>query len=264
MSNKSNNTPLFDQPQGRANQPTLDVKECRACKIIKPLSDFTKHRNMADGHLNQCKECLVEARKHLLRNPSTERRHKNLDGKTFGKLTVKSRYFGDEPIKFCRTRIWWLCHCGYRGKDVIMRTESIARPNVRSCGCTRFENGSVANKWSGFGEISGSQWGNIANGAKHRRLQFEITIEYAWELFLAQGRRCSLSGIELVFSPNRAQLSSSTASLDRIDPKAGYIIGNVQWVHKDINKMKNKLGEAYFIAMCGRVWNHAQSKPSSK
>ena len=41
-----------------------------------------------------------------------------------------------------------------------------------------------------------------------------------------------------------------TASLDRIDSNKGYTIDNVQWVHKDINKMKMDLEEDVFIDNC--------------
>jgi len=47
-----------------------------------------------------------------------------------------------------------------------------------------------------------------------------------------------------------------TASLDRIDNNKGYIKGNVQWVLKDINKMKNIHTQDYFIELCKLVWEY--------
>jgi hypothetical protein len=50
--------------------------------------------------------------------------------------------------------------------------------------------------------------------------------------------------------------SAHTASLDRIDSNKDYVEGNIQWVHKHLNLMKNILSQEYFINLCNKVSNN--------
>ena len=48
--------------------------------------------------------------------------------------------------------------------------------------------------------------------------------------------------------------------LDRIDSKLGYIKGNVQWLHRDVNKIKSNLPEDYLFNLCGKIYLNLISK----
>lgn len=76
-------------------------------------------------------------------------------------------------------------------------------------------------------------------------------------MFLQQNRKCALSGIDIDFKKgNDVKRGLQTASLDRIDSSKGYIVGNVQWVHKDINFMKGTLSNNQFLELCNLVSKH--------
>lgn len=108
--------------------------------------------------------------------------------------------------------------------------------------------------WKGFGELSSDLYTTIKLNAKDRNLDFDLDIEYLWNLFLEQDRKCSLSGLDIHLNSKCVEKKFKTATLDRIDSNIGYIKGNVQWLHRDINKMKNNFPEKYFIKLCELIY----------
>jgi len=103
-----------------------------------------------------------------------------------------------------------------------------------------------------------SYFNRVINGLETRsvgNLEFNITPEYLQELYEANPY-CALSGLDLTII-NSLKNKEQYMSLDRIDSTKGYIIGNVQWVHKDINMMKGSLTDEYFIKMCELVSSHS-------
>lgn len=176
----------------------------------------------------------------------------DLTGKTFEYWTVLrlGTYQGTHK------RWWCKCQCGTETE--VLQT-SLVRGASKSCGCRKHSIGKENPHWSGYEDLTGSQWSLIKNNAKHRGIEVKISMKEAWEIFVQQDGKCALSGIELSFSKsyNRKlaskQREETTASLDRIDSAKGYEIGNVQWLHKDINLMKRTLSQDRFVQLCKAV-----------
>ena len=181
-------------------------------------------------------------------------RHPDILGKEYGFLKV-NKFLGVRNNK----RVWE-CLCRKCNNICYLTTQGVRK--YKSCGCARGER-PCNNKnynWKGYGEIPKTYFTSMQYGAISRQLEFNITIEFIWELFLKQDRKCALTGKELVFKKTRyREKDPQTASLDRIDPQKGYTQDNLQWVHKDINFMKSRLNNNDFIKYCFEVCDYIKT-----
>lgn len=178
-------------------------------------------------------------------------RVKDLTGLKFNSLTVLYRSGSNR-----RGNSTWLCECDC-GKKVTFSADHLTRKKspVKSCGCLKKSiKGKNHHQWKGYEGISGNWWYNHVlreRGQRKRdKIPVEITIKEAWDLFLNQKKKCALSGVDIKID---STAKYNTASIDRIDSSKGYEIGNIQWVHKDVNFMKRTYSQKYFIETCKRI-----------
>ena len=165
---------------------------------------------------------------------------KDLTNQRFGRLLCV------EPCGFLGYHRQWLCKCDCGREHKTLATNLLSR-KIQSCGCLGRAKGALNSKWTGCGELNGHYFRALQHGALKRKIEFSVSIEYLWELFLKQGRVCACSGLPIEFNDCWPTRRSKTASLDRVDSSVGYIEGNLRWVHKDINRMKGAMTEQRFL-----------------
>ena len=82
-----------------------------------------------------------------------------------------------------------------------------------------------------------SYFTHIKSKANTRGISFNLDFRKTMDLLSKQNNKCKLSNIEI-------SLEDRTASLDRKDSSKGYMLSNVQWVHRNINYMKGNSSDA--------------------
>lgn len=170
----------------------------------------------------------------------------DLSGVKFGKWTVLERAPNDED-----GRVRWRtkCTCGNISN---VDAYTLKRSKSTKCRKCTYKTGDKHPTWTGYKEISGSMW----NRLRYNKKEVTIDIRYGWDLFVSQNRKCALSGLPIKFGS--CPEYETTASLDRIDSSRGYVEGNVQWVHKAINRMKLDLDEDLFKHYCRLIVENDQ------
>lgn len=163
---------------------------------------------------------------------------KDIQGRKFGKWLVIS-YQG--TIK--NGSHTWLCQCDCGNMSLVIHANLHGSHSKKCEACGHLQ----ARKEYPQGEIPIPLW-NAWKRQKKDRFPLEITREFAYQKLAQQNFRCALSGT-LIWLPANPR-DTVTASLDRIDSTKGYTKDNIQWLHKNVNLMKNVFDEDHFIHMC--------------
>jgi hypothetical protein len=149
-----------------------------------------------------------------------------------------------------------ICICG---TNRTISTWHLNNSKTKSCGCTNIKGRFKAKC---VGDLSASYYTSFKYNRRSKGIEFsdDLSMEHLWYLYEQQGGRCAISGIPIPLNPQWSQQNNGkptkivqTASLDRIDNSKGYVTGNIQWVHKDINYMRGGLSILEFIIFCRQV-----------
>lgn len=210
------------------------------------IQSIIKKENIIDSIKNANKNVIFELKKEVINNQQKLiKTMPNINRTKVGKFRIIGRSYRTNAGK--AWRYVSLCDCG----GIVNLEYSNIKRNSRGCGACY--HGSTESDFKGYKEIHWCLFNSIKKKSSGRGLEFNVTIEYLWDLFIKQERKCALTKIDICFSRVLSRNRDCTASLDRIDSSKGYIEGNVQWVHKDINYMKQDYDQNYYIEMCKKV-----------
>lgn len=250
MLNKGNRKSCGCKPQ-KIKQKALDINPGDVFDYCTIIEDTGKKKN---GNMriflcmckcgNKCEKSKAQLNNKLVNCGCVSKgqyfNDKFIDCK-YGMITITSF----DMIHNGSTYYNYKCDCGNVGSGKIQSLQK-----QHSCGCALFDSFKT-----GYKEISGQIWKRILRGANDRGLEFNLSLEFAWNLYEKQNRLCALTGQPIKFG-NRYKKIETTASLDRIDSAKGYTEDNVQWVHKDINKFKMNMSHEQLFDLCKKICIH--------
>lgn len=190
------------------------------------------------------------------------KKHKIYEGQTFGKwIIIDKNVYQKTTIP---NRVWAVVKCTC-GLEKLIYLEHLISNRSKGCKqCRTVPNGKNNKLWRGVGQVSASVFYRLKREASIRGIEFTVDISYIANILELQNNRCALSNRPISFGiKNRKDYYlNTTASLDRIDSSKGYVVGNVQWLHKDINLAKRDLSDEQFIKLCEDVvkWQNSLNK----
>lgn len=198
--------------------------ECR-CGEVQDLQTYELYR---DGR-TRCLACHYKKPKH------TDLRDRKYNRWTV--LHLISREAG---------RCMWRCECEC-GNRATLATGSLTTGHSKGCLDCRYK--------SQERNAHSRMWNTLISGAKVRGLEVTVSWETVLAILADQNNECALTGQTIRIAPTSKEhlQRGTTASVDRIDSTKGYIPGNIQWVHKDVNRLKMDQTQARFIEICRLV-----------
>ena len=159
-------------------------------------------------------------------------------------------------------------NCGIEFKkpqSEINRNQKLGRKNFCSRTCVGKNNtknfGEGVNRYN-ISQHSGSRKDNLTKFRYHfrnilkRDKQIDVTIEDLKLIWENQRGICPYLGIELHLN-SYGKIKKDpiiSASLDRIDSSKGYVRGNLQWISRAMNYLKNDMSEQQVLEIMDLIY----------
>lgn len=209
------------------------TKICSCCKQEKPLSEFTKDKRSKDGHFRECKECknrkMRERYERIKEDPEYQRK-KKLDSKKYRdshreELKIKAMEYNNRPEVIERKANW------YQNKESKKSLEEKLKDTLA----------------------------RVKKRSQDKCVPFDLTLE---DLKAQYTTHCPILKIELNwYNPaNEGGRAEDTPALDRVDPKLGYIKGNVRFISTLANMMKSSATRIQLETFCNNIFNYLDGK----
>jgi hypothetical protein len=192
-------------------------KRCSHCKREKRTTEFDRCANAKTGLQSWCKACM------------------------------RSRPRPKELVSYVCEGCGQLCQRVARSRYV----EPTRRKRCTRCAkrATMEANGGHSTNYNGSEYFAGRMICSWKDSARRRGYVWALTKEQLDKKYKCQGGHCAFSGL-----PMGGDFGSGRRpSIDRIDPRKGYVKGNFQFVCAAINMMRNKLSVNDFLFWCRAV-----------
>lgn len=209
------------------------TKVCSCCGQEKPLSEFTKDKRSKDGHFRECRDCKnqkMRERYARIKDDPEYQRKKKLASKKYKEkhreeIRIKAMEYNNRPEVVERKANWYQNKEANKSLDEKLK-ETLAR---------------------------------VKNRAKLKAVPFDLTLDDLKKLYTPT---CPILNIELNwYNPkNEGGRAEDTPALDRIDPKKGYVRGNVAFISTLANMMKSSATRKQLEVFCKNIFTYLDSE----
>ncbi len=203
----------------------LKYRICSICGKELPLTRKFFKRNSDDSFHEMCRECEDHTKHDAEWKDGLLKCHKcgkYFPASEFAKTSAYPyREYHDARCKKCKSK----------------RANEIKRGYSNECGLLK---------------ILQSRYLAAKDRASKKSLPFNITKEYLKNLWDSQDGKCAICGIPMTFELCNGR-TPTNVSIDQINHKKGYIIGNIQLVCMAVNQMKSDLEMDDLYTFCEAI-----------